>query len=180
MRKIPLGLLVELQHSSFHLGDHGSDFAFGDAAGRSGGNQVGVDDVAALAVDHGRVFAVEPGTGRQVVGRGEMPLVFRRQQEREILAVVITVTALYVENHPPDHLLHIGVVAGQGEGELQQILVIQRRISVRGVQQSAGGMDMDFALRHPVEPADTKTAASVFQRKKMCLRHIDPGGFRGK
>ena len=116
------------------------------------------------------MFAVEPGAGRQVVGRGETPLVLRRQQEREILAVVVAITDLHVENHPPDHLLHIGVVAGQCEGEFQQIFVIQRRIPVRGVQQSAGGMDVDFALRRLVKTADSETAATVFQREKMCLR----------
>ena len=40
----------------FHLGDHGSDFAFGDASGR-GNIQFRVGDVAALAVDHRRVLA---------------------------------------------------------------------------------------------------------------------------
>ena len=61
MGKIPLGLLVGLQHSSFDFGNHGPDFAFRDAASRSGGDPVGVCDVAALIVDHRPVFAVAPG-----------------------------------------------------------------------------------------------------------------------
>ena len=120
------------------------------------------------------MLAVEPGTGRQVVGRGETPLVLRRQQEREIFAVIVAVAALYVEDHPPDHFLHIGMVTGQSEGELQQIFVIQRGIAMRGVKQSASGVDMDFALRRPVETADLKETIgerTIELKKRLVKRH---------
>ena len=51
-------------------GDHGSDFAFRDSAGRGSGDQVSAGDVVALAVDHHSVFAVESGTWRQIVDAG--------------------------------------------------------------------------------------------------------------
>ena len=46
----------------FNLRGHCPNLVFSANAGRGGGGQVGVGDVAALAVEHCGVFAVDPGT----------------------------------------------------------------------------------------------------------------------
>ena len=57
MLRIPTSRL----NRNFNFGNHGSEFAFGEAADCGFGDQVGVGNVAALAVDYRRVFTVEPG-----------------------------------------------------------------------------------------------------------------------
>ena len=76
MGKIPLGLLVGLQHSSFNFGNHGPDFAFGDAAGRGCCDPVGIGDVAALIVDHCPVFAVVPGGDPSVADKPHQSVIY--------------------------------------------------------------------------------------------------------
>ncbi len=92
--------------------------------------------------------------------------------------MVVSVMGGHVKTHAPVHLFQLCMVFGQQIGQLHQIMVIQVRDTVGGLQQSAHGHHVYLFPVDPVKTFRSEKAISQLGREKPDFRHSDLAGFR--